>query len=281
MLDITLTGFLYAIVNFLILVGLLYRYLHKPLLAVLAERTRKIENAIRDAEKSKTDAADARQKYEQKLDAVEDERDALLATARADADSARDKLIGDARADAERQVETLRRDAERQRHDAREEFQLELTQAACDMTAALFKQLSDSSVDERLHTLLVAKLEGVATDESDDGATADWFDTELPVRVVSAGTVPKARRKALTDAITALAGHEVEIHFETDDDLVAGARIEFTAAAVDASVGGILGDIRAGLDPAAAAPDSAKPSRRRKSRKRSPAPKDKTEESSS
>ena len=49
-LGISLTEFVFYMINFLILVGVLTKFLYKPFLGVLEERKRKIQDAFDSAE---------------------------------------------------------------------------------------------------------------------------------------------------------------------------------------------------------------------------------------
>ena len=52
MLEFSWPAFAFAVVNFLILVGLLYRFLHKPILAVLEQRRQGIADAEQAAKQA-------------------------------------------------------------------------------------------------------------------------------------------------------------------------------------------------------------------------------------
>ena len=83
-LGINWTSLLAQAVNFGILFFVLYRFLYKPILKMLTERTEKIEKGLKDAEL-----------IEARLVKVEEEREELLAHAKEDAE----KIINQSRAD--------------------------------------------------------------------------------------------------------------------------------------------------------------------------------------
>jgi hypothetical protein len=62
------------------------------------------------------------------------------------------------------------------------------------------------------------------------------FGADVPVRVISARELPEERRDSIRSKIADLGGHEDEVEFVVDQDLVAGARVEFSSIAVDASL---------------------------------------------
>jgi len=240
----SLPMFIFAIVNFVILAGLLYKFLHKPLLAVLAARQKRLQDAADDAARKTSEADAVRSEYDGKLDGLHQEREDLLTGARKEAETARDGLLAKARDDAERQTANLQRDWERQRHDALNDMQDGILDVALDLVRRIFRKVADADFDERMDARLILQLKLLA-ERADANLRRELLGDGVPVRVISAAELGDERRAELLAAIAEVTGvDDVEIEFDTQPEMVVGARVEFSSLAVDASLTDVLAAVR-------------------------------------
>ena len=240
MLEFTWLSFGFAVVNFLVLAALLWRVLHKPLLAALEKRERYIETARQKADDETASAEAARKQHEEKLASAGAERDKLLAEARRTSEAAAVKLMADATADARRQAESLARGAERERNDSLAKLQDQVADTVISVAGGVLARVSDADIDKRLEAALLKEIASIGKTLSPNG-------DRCPIRVTSAKALNDASRKAIASAIAEATGQDPALDFKTDPNLVAGTRIEFDAMAVDASLGDVLARIREGL----------------------------------
>ncbi len=229
----TWTRFFYTVVNFLILVGVLYKLLHKPLMGVLARRQKAVEDAHREADDKAREADAARKEYEERIAGIEEERDRMLAEARERSEKARQDLVEKARAEAEREVANLKRDWERQRRDALKALESDIVGAGLDLAGRVLGRLADGDVEARLHEQLLAQL-----------AELQVSVTAGPVRVVSARALSDDARAAIRERTVALCGGSVDVSFDVDESLIAGTRVEFSSQAVDATLADAVAAVR-------------------------------------
>jgi len=241
MLDFSWSSFAFAVVNFLILAALLYRFLHKPLLAMLDQRKLRVEDARKESEQKTKEAAEALAKYERETAAIGEERDKALSEARKSAQAARDELLANAREEAEKEVANHKRDWERQRRDALEALQDEIVGVSLAMAGRVVKELSDADLEAKVDARLTKRLDELAADEV---ARKGLFEGQAPVRVVSAKALDDGQRRQVSERVRALADGDVEIDFGADESLIMGSRVEFSSMAVDASLAAILAEAR-------------------------------------
>ena len=238
MLEFSWLSFGFAVVNFIILVALLWKFLHKPLLNVLESRRRSIEDARKKAEEEAAKAEQVRQDYESKLTGAAQEAEDIRAKASKSAEDAGKKLVEKATAGAEQEIANLKRAYEREALEASKTLQKDIVAAGVGVAGDVLRKLVDGDVQSRLQERLLAELDKV--DVSGDGPA----NKELPVRVVSADELAEADRKTIVDRIHKIAGKSAKIEFATDADLIAGTRVEFSALAVDASLSDVLARLR-------------------------------------
>ncbi len=102
--------FIWTILTFLVLVGLLARFAWRPLLQALERRQETIARALEDAQRARQELERLQRESAQMLAAARAESDAIVARSRSDAEALREELRQKARAEAEAIV----RNAERQ-----------------------------------------------------------------------------------------------------------------------------------------------------------------------
>ncbi len=89
------------VINFLILVWLLKRFLYKPILHAIDEREKGIATQLAQAEAKKAEAQQERDDFQHKNEAFDQERAALLKKATDEAQAERQRLLDEARKDAD------------------------------------------------------------------------------------------------------------------------------------------------------------------------------------
>ncbi len=102
--------FLWTILTFLVLFGLLARFAWKPLLAMLEKREEIIRQSLDDAEKAKHELQRLQQESKEILSKARVEAQAILARTRSEAE----QLKGEIRQKAKAQADSILRDAEKQ-----------------------------------------------------------------------------------------------------------------------------------------------------------------------
>ena len=99
-LGISLKEFIFYLINFLILMGVLTRFLYKPFLNMLAARKQSIKDALDNAELTNRRADEKMEQYSKRISKVEEESREIIRTAKIKADAQARDIIEDARKEA-------------------------------------------------------------------------------------------------------------------------------------------------------------------------------------
>ena len=214
------------IVNFLILVWLLKRFLYKPILDAIDAREKRIASELADADTKKAEAEKQRTDFEDKNKAFDQQRSVLLGKATDDAKVERERLIDQAKKDAESlrvtQADALSGDQIR--------LASEITLLAGKEVFAIARKaltdLATVSLEERVGEVFTRRLR-----ELDPKAKALLGDalknSSQPALVRSAFVLPADQRAAIQNALNETFSAEVQIKFEDSQDIICG--IELTA----------------------------------------------------
>lgn len=140
----------FQVVNFLILLYLLNRFLFKPVLARLDERSAKIEKGLEDAEAAARDRELARQEREQALSEARKEASDMLAKANKIAEDTRNEILGEARAAAEKATARAREEIAAEKERAMVELRAEVADLALAAAGKLVRSEMDATTQRRL-----------------------------------------------------------------------------------------------------------------------------------
>ena len=127
----------FALVNFVVFAGIMYRLAAKPLREFVATRHLTIRKDLDEAAAMRRDADEKLRQSNAKLEAVDAEMDALVAKLRADAESEKARLVAAAEVEAER----IRKDAQTQIATEMGRLRRELKREVVDLAMATATKL--------------------------------------------------------------------------------------------------------------------------------------------
>ncbi|MDR1418773.1 MAG: F0F1 ATP synthase subunit B [Treponema sp.] len=125
MLVPSLTTFLVTIINITILFFVLRAVLFKPVTKFMEDRTKKIENALSQAEKDKKQAKQMLAEYEAQLKSAGEEAGAIIRSARETAEKQALEIIAGGKEQAERIIDGARRQLRTEEEAALAHFKAE------------------------------------------------------------------------------------------------------------------------------------------------------------
>lgn len=110
--------FLWQVVNFLILLWILKKFAYKPILSMLDERKKSIEDAINNAESAKTEAANLRKEYETRLAEAKQEAQDIIAKATKLGEEMKNDIVANAQAEATKAIKRAQEEINREKDQA-------------------------------------------------------------------------------------------------------------------------------------------------------------------
>ena len=148
--DINLVGLVFQVINFLLLLYLLNRFLFKPLLARMDERSAKIEKGLEDAETAARDRELARAEREAAVSEARKEAAEMLARANKIAEDTRNEILTDARTEAEKVTQRAREEINAEKEKAMSELRSQVADLALDAAAKLVRSDMNATTQRRL-----------------------------------------------------------------------------------------------------------------------------------
>lgn len=133
MLDFSVT-FIITIINITLLFIILRKVLFKPVTKFMADRAKRVQDTIDQAERDKAEAQKLLEQYQGKLKNAETEAQEIIKAARTSAETQARQIVADGKATADALTTAARRQVEAERQTAFARFKVEaaaLVMAAC------------------------------------------------------------------------------------------------------------------------------------------------------
>lgn len=233
------TTFALEVVNFLVLVWILKRFLYQPVLAVLARRQAGVTRTLEEARQAEAAAAGLQAQFERRLADWEAEKAGLRAGLQAELEAERGRqlqaLSQTLAAERERQRAQEAHRQEQQRH----ELEGQAIQVARGFATRLLSRLAGPELERRLIEVFIEDLAHLPQErlaELDAELAAATPGEERRALITSAFPVAEAQRQRIAAALNARLGRSLHLSWAEDAELLAGLRVALGPWQLDLSL---------------------------------------------
>jgi F-type H+-transporting ATPase subunit b len=237
------------IVNFLILVLLLKRFLYGPIVQAMAAREERIASQLAAAQKKREDAEQEEASLQQKMRDLEDQRQQMLAQAEGEAQAHKQKLLAQAR----EEVEQVRRKWAESVKWQKETFLVNLKQRLAQEIFAIsrraFQELGNLEVEQRLLQVFLERLRQLSPEER-QALQESLLDAGGELSVTTAFALTPETQEQITAQAHDLFGPGLTLRFSTSGDLLAGIEMLTSSRKIAWSLGNYLDTLEEDLSQA-------------------------------
>lgn len=223
-MELNWSTFVLEIVNFLVLVWILKRFLYKPVLEVIARRRAGIEQTLAEARQQQADAQQLKADYEGRLDQWDRERIQARQSLDSELEQERTRARAALQAELEQQREKARVSEARRSDDVRRRTEEAALAQGASFATRLLEQAAGAEVEARLIELLLSEL-GDLPDERLATLRNHWAVAPQTIVVTTAFPLAEPQQRRLEQAIADATGLDAPVQFERDATLLAGANI--------------------------------------------------------
>ncbi len=211
------------IINFLVLVYLLKRFLYAPIVSAMTNREAKIAQRLDLAQQQSTAAQQQMEDYHKKVHQFDQQREQLLEEAKREAEAQRIQLMDMLRGE----IATIR---ERWQGEVQREQQAFLAQArkmvgeqVCVVARQALGDLADAELEEQMLGVFIKQLTEVTTlDKAKLASSA----VAKGLTVHSRFPLSTPQQKKISATIHGQIGPEIIIHFEPAPELICGINLK-------------------------------------------------------
>ena len=237
------------LLNFIILVWLMKRFLYQPVLDAIAAREKKIAAELADAAATQTKAQQQQKEFQKKNQVFDEERAALLQKAREEAKAERQRLQAEAREAAEaastQRAKALLSDAQQLHAD----IAVQAQQQVFDIARRALGDLAGVELEQRMCEVFIERLRAVEGPALASLRTAlQSVSSAEPALLRSAFALPAPQSAAVQAALDECSGEAVPLKFEVAPELVGGIELRAQGQKLAWSISAYLGELSSDLE---------------------------------
>ena len=218
------TTFTLEIINFLILVWILKRFLYRPILGVIAQRRVGVEKMMADAKRIGAEAGELKQRCERELAQWEKDKETAQARLREELAAERGRLMAALETEIAEERERRRVLDERREHDFRRAVEEQGIAQGAAFSAKLLGRVATPELEARLYALLLEDLRGLRAEDRRAMAEAAAA-SGLQLEVQSAFALDEDRRAELARALAEATGKTLPVEYRENPELLAGFHV--------------------------------------------------------
>jgi F-type H+-transporting ATPase subunit b len=231
------------IVNFLVLVWLLQRFLYGPIVRAMDAREREIAARLDQAAEERGKAEAEATRYRELQETFEKERDRRLQTVDAEAERTRQDLLAAARDEVAAERDQWQRSIADEQGTFLAEIRERSATAFSDMARQALGDLAGETLEARIVDRFTAMLREMDPQDLEKLRVAVGKKGKAVV-VRSAFGIGGDRRTQLATLIREVLGTDVETDFEQSDDIVCGIEMKVPGRVVRWSLDGYLDSLQ-------------------------------------
>ncbi|WP_158849260.1 F0F1 ATP synthase subunit delta [Algibacter sp. L1A34] len=222
-MEINWFTFIAQIINFLVLMWLLKRFLYKPILSAIDERETKIKNQLLDAESQKRDAAKEKDEFKVKNETFSIEKDALMQKAAEEAKAEGDRLKENARHEANNLKDELEKAFTKDQAVKNKNMAKRIGDEVLDITRKTLIDLSSANLEEQTLEVFLKKMKGLDGDEKVRFLEA--LKGSKSILVQSAFPLSTNQQASIKKSLKELFEKENSYEFKVQPELINGIEI--------------------------------------------------------
>lgn len=156
---------IFQIINFMVLVFLLRRFLYGPVIRAMDERESIIVQREKDAEAKKTEAEEQAQRYQRKKEALKEQKEEIFEKARVAADKEKRELFDQARQEVDQTRRRWQESFEREKETFISELRRRIGQQACAVARSCLQDLADTRLEKLIWEVFLNKLHSLPEED--------------------------------------------------------------------------------------------------------------------
>lgn len=224
-MDFDWTTFVLEIINFLILVWILKRFLYQPVLGVIARRRAGIEKILADAKQIEIEASELKRKNERYLAEWEAEKEVEQAKLSAELATLRENKLAQLEVHLNEEAARRRVLDERNRKDFERLCEEKGIAQGVTFTSKLLTRLASKELEQQLFSVLIEDLQNIR--EQDRHAVIEAAaEPGLYVKVQSAFVLGNEQQEVLSHLLNEITGRTLPIEFLVHSELISGLQID-------------------------------------------------------
>ncbi len=207
------------ILNFLVLVWLMKRFLYKPVLAAIQEREQKIQSQLKDAELKKAEAIKQQEDFRMKNETFDKEKKALMDNMVKEVKTEKDKLEEQARNEVSAQKANQLNALKEDQLKSAEEIKRKTQEEVFAVTRKTLSDLASISLEDQVMNQFLQKF------QADEQVMKNFQLPSEPVIVQSTFNLSPDQQNRIKTTLQKKMGEQTAFQFNTAQGMISGIEV--------------------------------------------------------
>jgi len=212
------------VINFLLLVWLLKKFLYKPILNAIDEREKKISDKLKDADAQKAAAQKEQEDFKKQQGEFAAERKALMDKAVADANTQQQQLMDAAKTEADNFRIKMEHAAKEKQENDNLDMSEKIQQQVFAITRKALGDIASVSVEEQSVNTFNKHLRALKDDEKQQFTEA-FKSNPNAILVRSAFDLTATQQGEINDAVNETLSAKTTLQFKTSPEIISGIEL--------------------------------------------------------
>ena len=212
------------VINFLVLVWLLKKFLYKPILKGVDDREKNIASQVKDANYLKAEAKKELDEFAQKNADFDKQKKELMDKAVADVAAQRQKLIDEAKDAANKLSAKLEAASKEKQNKEQAEIAQKTQKEVFAITRKALTEIASESLEEQSVGTFIKRL-NESKDEEKKKFIEAFNSNANTILVKSAFDIPVNQQQDITKALDAVLGTKTPLQFKTATGIISGIEL--------------------------------------------------------
>ncbi len=229
------TTFLLEIINFLVLIWILKRFLFKPVMAVVSQRQASIDKQLDESQRLNDESSALKDDYENRLANWEHQCQVAREELTREIDAERISRLDLLKQSIEQEKKKAEVAESRQREEAIRDSEQQALQQSAQFATSLLSRASGPELEARLLDILLEDLFSLSHEDAAN-LLLQWGVIPEVIKVSSAYPIPEGKRQELEKALTTVSQLSIPVQYDEDPELIAGLLITIGAWCLHANI---------------------------------------------
>ena len=229
------------IVNFLILVFLLQRFLYQPVIQAMDRREQRMSERLANAREREEEAEERAQSYREAQEELAERREETLAAAQREADATRARLLEEARDEVAARRQAWRSALAADQKQLERRLCDELAKAATAIAERAVGDLAGRGLNEAVFERFLERVDNAEAAPRETLESLRGANGTIAVR--SSFALGEQDRERLRDVLARRLEAAPSLHLKTDAELVCGIALEGAGQRLSWSISAYLADV--------------------------------------
>lgn len=234
-MEFSWSTFLLEVINFLVLVWILKRFLFKPVMAVISQRQADIDEQLAQSQRLNDESAALKGEYENRLANWKEQCQLAREELNKEIDAERASRLELLAQSMEQEKEKAEVAESRQRMEAIREREQQALQQSARFAKTLLSKASGPELESRLLNILLDDLTSLSHDNA-ASLLLQWGVLPEVIEISSAYPIAQNKRQELEKALAAVSQLSIPVRYDEDPELIAGLLITIGAWCLRANI---------------------------------------------